>query len=165
MPSRNQETRIAVATLGEVAQVYDVSLDTVKGWRSAGMPGKPKRYVLQDVSRWLRSEGPWSNKKKPVVDDPLLTEGDSPGLERYRMAKAEHAELDLALRRGELIERDKCRDVLIRWAVAIRRMGERLVKRYGTGVTAEFDQALAECEAIVEESLADDAGTTNETTS
>ena len=146
-----------MATLAEVAQVYDVSPGTVKEWRYAGMPGTPKRYVLQDISRWLRSEGPWSNRRKAMpADDPLLADGDSPGLERYRLAKAKHAELDLEARKGELIEMDKCRDVLSRWAVVIRRMGERLVKRYGSTMAAEIDQTLQECQLIVKEELSVD---------
>jgi phage terminase Nu1 subunit (DNA packaging protein) len=88
-------------------------------------------------------------------DDPLLAEGDSPGLERYRLAKAEHAELDLAERRGDLIERDKCREVLARWAVVIRRMGERLAKRYGTAASTEVIDTLKECESVVMEAMAD----------
>ena len=40
----------------------------------------------------------------PAADgDPMLVSGDSPALERYRLAKAQHAELDLAERSHELV--------------------------------------------------------------
>lgn len=153
----SKDGKFYVSTAADVAQCFGVTPDTVKQWRARGMPGTPKRYVLEHVARWLRTDGPWADRKIVKPDDPLMDGVDSPGLERYRLAKAEHAELDLAERRKELIEREKCREVLSRWAVVIRRMGERLVKRYGAGVTAEFDQTLAECGGIVEEAFGNDS--------
>lgn len=120
------------------------------------MPGKPKEYIIGDISRWLRSDGPWASKQPIKSDDPLLAEGDSPGLERYRMAKAQHAELDLQARRGELIDVGKCRETISRWAIVIRRMSERLQKRYGAGVSSEIETTLSECDGIVRETLGSD---------
>lgn len=146
-------------TLGEVAEVYAVTLDTVKRWRADGMPGKPKAYVLHEISNWLRTDGPWKPHARPQAipgDDPLLADGDSPALERYRLAKAKHAELDLEHRRSQLIDREKCRIVLSRWAVVIRRMGEKLARRHGNDAAETVNQALEECQSIVTESLSDD---------
>lgn len=152
-----KDTRAAVKTLGEIAEIYDVSADTVKRWRTEGMPGVTGKYVMQDVSRWLRSEGPWKPYAKPSVpaasDDPLLADGDSPALERYRLAKAKHAELDLEQRKGELIEREKAKDVFARWAVLIRRMGETLARRYGPDASATVNDTLGECRSVVSEVL------------
>ena len=140
-----------------MADVYAVNLDTVKRWRSEGMPGRPGAYVLHEVSKWLRTDGPWSPRAKTVAtDDPLLAEGgDSPGLERYRLAKAKHAELDLEHRKGELIEREKAKLVLARWAALIRQMGERLAKRYGNDVATQINDTLAECRRAVQEVVKD----------
>ena len=150
----SKDGKFAVSTAADVAQCFGVTPNTVKEWRSRGMPGKPKRYVLEEISKWLRSDGPWSPRSQPIKsDDPLLAEGDSPGLERYRMAKAQHAELDLQARKGELIDVDKCRDTISRWATVIRRMSERLQKRYGAGVSSEIETTLKECDGIMRESL------------
>lgn len=143
-------------TLGEVAVDLDLTLDSIKRWRAEGMPGRSGRYVLPDVIRWARTEGPWSRHRKEMQpqEDPLLTGGDeSDGLERYRLAKAKHAELDYEHRKGELIERQKARDIFGRWAVLIRRMGERLATRYGNDAAEIVNEALEECADVVQGGL------------
>jgi phage terminase Nu1 subunit (DNA packaging protein) len=134
-----------------VADIYAVGLDTVKRWRAEGMPGKNGQYVLHDISKWLRTDGPWKRFDAPsqVSDDPLLAEGDSPALERYRLAKAKHAELDLEHRKGELIEVGKCRDILGQWASVIRKMGDRVSKRFGIEANLMVTDAIDACQDIV----------------
>lgn len=156
-----KDSRAFVRTQGEIAEIFDVSADTVKRWRTEGMPGVSQKYILQDVTRWLRTEGPWKPYAKSQAtnpaDDPLLADGDSPGLERYRLAKAKHAELDLEQRKGELIEREKAKLILSRWASLIRQMGERLAKRYGNDAAKTVNETLDECGAAVEEVMSDGA--------
>lgn len=83
-----------------------------------------------------------------ATGDPLLDGGDSPGLERYRLAKAMHAELDLANRKGELIDKEKCRTLLGRWHTILRRTGERLGK-INLESAAALREALDECESVI----------------
>lgn len=132
-----------------------VSIDTVKGWAKQGMPGKSGRYVLREISEWLRGDGPWRQHARPGTgDDPLLESGgDSPGLERYRMAKAALAELELEAKTKSLLSREKARTVLGRWAAVIRRMGERLGKRYGPEAASAVNDALGECDHVVNHEL------------
>lgn len=85
------------------------------------------------------------------ADELLLEDGDSPALERYRLAKAKLAELDLETRKGQLIERDKARDIFSRWAVLVRRMGERLAKQFGPDAAATVNETLESCRAAVVE--------------
>ena len=90
-----------------------------------------------------------SERTRPTVsDDPLLADGDSPALERYRLAKAKHAELDLEHRRGELIDVGKCRDVLAKWASVLRRSGDRIARVSPDG-SRMLGEALDECQTIV----------------
>lgn len=145
---------VSVATLAEIAHIYAVSGQTVKQWRADGMPGKPGKYVLNTVSNWLRTDGPWkpytrASAAASTTEDPLLADGDSPALERYRLAKAKHAELDLEQRKGDLIDKEKCRDVLGRWGAIIRKMGDRVSKRFGTEANQMIRESLDECESIV----------------
>lgn len=146
-------------TLAEVAVNYAVNIDTVHRWRSQGMPGKPRAYVLPEISHWLRTDGPWKrfDRPEPSADDPLLADGDSPGLERYRLAKAKLAELDLEHRRGELIDKEKCSQLFGRWATVVRRMGDRLTKRFGIEANQVVVEAMDECQSIVKGSIGSDS--------
>ena len=93
-----------------------------------------------------------ADRTRPIsTGDPLLDSGDSPALERYRLAKAMHAELDLAHRKGELIDVEKCRSLLHRWGSILRRAGDRLQKQHGTESGAVLHAALDECQSVVEE--------------
>lgn len=132
----------------EVAEFFGVSIDTVKSWTRKNMPGAPKAYRLDKIAQWLRTEGPGSSRIQ-ASDDPLLGEGESPALERYRLAKAQHAELDLEERRGNLIDKSKCRDVLSMWAGVIRKLGESIGRRFGVEAHREINDALDECASIV----------------
>jgi phage terminase Nu1 subunit (DNA packaging protein) len=144
-------TRLAwtADTQSEVAEFFNVSVDTVKNWAKQKMPGKPRAYRLDHIAIWLRTEGPGSKANKIQSDDPLLADGDSPALERYRLAKAKHAELDLEQRKGELIDKEKCRDVLARWGSTIRKMGDRVSKRFGIEANQMVSEAIDECESII----------------
>jgi phage terminase Nu1 subunit (DNA packaging protein) len=115
------------------------------------MPGKNGQYILHDISKWLRSDGPWKRFDRPVIasEDPLLAEGDSPDLERYRLAKAKLAELDLEVRRGQLIEVGKCRDILSQWSSVIRKMGDRVSKRFGLEANLMVNDAIDACQDLV----------------
>ena len=147
-----QASRWKVANQNEVAEFFGLSINTVQSWAKQGMPGGRGSYRLDLIAQWLRKDGPWQRWDKTTTgpnDDPLL-DGDSPALERYRLAKAKHAELDLDLRRGELIEVSRWRDMMIRWSVGIRRMGERLSKRYGNDAAITVNETLEECSSIAE---------------
>lgn len=133
----------------DVARFCGVSLDTVKSWAKQGMPGLPGEYNLADVVQWLRQAGPWRQHLKVTDDDPLMDDTDSPGLERYRQAKAAIAELDYAERQKELMARDKVKALFVRWAAVLRRMGERISKRFGNDAAITVNDALRECSEIV----------------
>ena len=91
--------------------------------------------------------------------EPLQDGGDSPALERYRLAKAKLAELDLHLRKNDLIERDKAKEIFLRWAVLVRRMGERLSKRFGPDAAATVNETLDACRIAVSEICAEETTT------
>ncbi len=92
-----------------------------------------------------------TSRRATESEEPLMSEGNSPALERYRSAKAALAELDLHLRKNDLIEVARAKEVFMRWAVLVRRMGERLAKRYGPDASATVNETLASCRAAVAE--------------
>lgn len=140
-------------TQREVAEHCDVSVHAVRNWAEKGMPGRPGRYDLTKIIHWLRSPaGPWHPKLQPAAaDDPLLVDSDSesPGLERYRQAKAALAELDLEERRKSLLNVAAVRSILARWATIIRRLQERLAKQYGADAGAVVRDSLDECRRVI----------------
>lgn len=76
--------------------------------------------------------------------EPMLAGGDSPALERFRLARARIAELDLQERQGSLIPRDKVHDGLGRLATIIRGAGESLQRQFGREAQDILDEALAD---------------------
>ena len=134
-----------VKTQAQVASHFGQSIAAVRLWANQGMPGQSGKYDLGEIVRWLRHEGPWRQHIKPDAgDDPLLAGGDSPGMERYRLAKAETAEYDLAERKGELLSREKARTALGRLAMMLRRLGERLGKSYGNEAAQAVNDVILE---------------------
>lgn len=113
------------------------------------MPGKPNAYDLDEILAWLRKDGPWAAKVKAETD-PLMDGPETAGLERYRQAKAALAELELAERQGQLVQAEKVREKLLRWAVLIKRLGERLRKRWGPEAGKAVDATLEECRLVVD---------------
>ena len=150
----NQKNKWTATKQTEVAEALGVSLASVAAWARQGMPGVPGKYPIPKIVQWLRNEGPWRPKAKSDDDgDPLLAEGDSPALERYRNAKAELAEIDVAERKKILVSIDKLKPVFLRWATTIRRCGEWLGKRWGNEAAEALNDALAECQRVVDDEL------------
>lgn len=155
----SKPTSFVVSKQADVAAFTRRSLDTIKNWAKQGMPGKAGAYDLAEIVQWAITKGPWKIDGKQEGDDPLLAgASDSPGLERYRLAKAEIAEYDLQERKGELIARDKVRGSFSRLAMMARRTGERLAKNYGSGAAVLWNDFITEFKRSVD----DDFGSTGQ---
>jgi hypothetical protein len=125
-----------VDTLADVAAHFGVKPYTVRDWRRDRMPGSRGAWDLRAIAQWRRSR-----RKKPEPD-PLMSGPTSPALERYRAARAALVELDLARRRGELIDRDQWQQFMLHAAGLIRSAGEGLLKHFGPEAHAILDDAL-----------------------
>lgn len=120
--ARSAAERWRADTQAGVAKFFRVSGSAVARWALDGMPGARGQYDLSEILHWLRTQGPWRPKAAPAdTDDPLLAAGDSPALERYRLAKAQHAEMDLAARRAELLPTNQVVEVIVRVGGRIRK--------------------------------------------
>ncbi len=89
-----------------VAAFFGVTLESVDKWCGAGAPWdkQTRMYDLSMIARWRIARA----EHRRGVEDPLMVGGDnSPALERYRTARAKLAELDLAVKRGELLPREQ----------------------------------------------------------
>jgi hypothetical protein len=126
------------------------------------MPGSAPGYDLRLIVQWLRRDGPWRPHRRDsptpdAVGDDVLLEGgavNSPALEKLRAAKAALAELDLQERRGGLISVERSKEIGLRWATLIKRLGERLGKRYGRDAAAAVIDTLEECGRVLDDGYA-----------
>src|SRR5262249_47230352 len=112
-----------------------------RAFRDLDVPRKKSgAYDARALIEWARS----------AAGDPLLTGNDSASLERYRLARAESAELDLAERRGRLVD---C-DALAEWwmveiAAPIRRAIATLQARFGPDAAAMIVAALEKSDRAI----------------
>lgn len=97
----------------QLGQAIGKDRRTVTRWTKAGMPrNKDKTYCLPKVIDWLLTR----EKETLLADQAMAGSADSPALERYRLARAETAELDLQVKRESLIPID---DVHRQWALRV----------------------------------------------
>lgn len=98
------------------------------------------------------------NKHRIVSDeeDEMLRGADSDGLERYRHAKADLAEIELGLRRGEIMEVGTARLALVSIFEALRQAGEQLRREFGPAAAALLAAAVADAAAQARNTFGED---------
>jgi hypothetical protein len=116
-------------TLTEAARHLAMSRKTLSDWRSQGLirPDAKGRWCTRTIAR--------------LVEERMLSagKGESPSLEAWRQARAEHAQLRLAAARGEMIslaEVEKGRVLRIR---AVKAAMFELPRRLAHQLAAESD--------------------------
>lgn len=151
MSGRRSARDWTASTISEVAIVLTVSTRRVSEYLAAGCPGRKGRYPIPEMLVWLR-ENVWRVKPSPVpTDADMLDGGDSPALERYRLAKAAQEEIKLDTMRKDNVAREEWTFLHDIMADEYRRLGDRLVKQFGGGVVAEITRTLDEIDRRVEQ--------------
>lgn len=95
-------SRFVVGTLAEVADFFGLASQTVREWRggSNAMPGAEGKWDLREITQWKIAK---LNKHSGPEDEASERE-----LKRQREAiRIEDARLDLAKKKGELIDRNE----------------------------------------------------------
>ena len=137
-----------------MARCLGIDRVTVHGWtHKPGFPGGSKGpWELPKLVKWLTDR-----QKVVAVDDPLMVDsGESPGLERYRLAKAAITELQLSEMTGTLISAAKIRAMLTILAGLLRGLGEKLAKRFGPDAARMTNDTLLNFTRVVEHELGDE---------
>jgi hypothetical protein len=143
-----------VATLRDVAEACNTSVKSVSLWASKEDFPKDEdgTYPLFQIGLWrqrnLDDRAP-KQKPPPSDEDPLLNAGDSVGLERYRMAKAQLAEMDLAEREKSMLSADAVHDGLSIISQAYRKACEILQRKFGSEAFSILEEAQKEAEAQI----------------
>ena len=144
-----EEAPRVVKTQAEVAKALGVSIQAVGQWRMGGMPGERGCYDLAEIAEWRGR-----NRKRPAKE----TSGGvapetpiAPKLQyweaRFRQARAELNELQLAIKRGEYLPREEIESVYAARMLTIRqgklsqgrRLAPRLVGKTRAEVLKELD--------------------------
>lgn len=140
-----------LSSLALVAEFFEVPLGTVKSWRTAGMPGSPKRWDLREIIDWKESRPGPGRPSIVVDDDPMLAEGESEALERFRMARAQQEEIKLAEKRGQVVLMDRFMDC-VRVALSPLRKVQETFKRRGDRESLQLlHEAIDEMERGLEQ--------------
>lgn len=98
-----------------------------------------------------------AEKQKHVAaagDDMLAGGGNSPALERYRLARAQLAEQNLAERNNEIVRVSVVESMVMSVASRVRAAGDRLGRKFG----AEAQDVLLRALEDLEEEMASDGG-------
>lgn len=163
MSTKSQPSEGKVASISGLARACGVARTTVQAWMAD--PDFPEQlagggFDVFEVGLWKGAKDQAKRKPEriPGDEDPLLASGDSPGLERYRMAKAQLAELDLGRRQAELIPVEHLNAGLMALAGSYRRGVEQAQRLFGGEVVAIFKEALDGGEAAINQIF----GTSNE---
>lgn len=118
-----------------------------------GIPCSGRTVDAGAVFRWIHD---FLAKHKNVIraaggDDPLMIGGDSQGLERYRLARAEMAEYELDERRKIMMRKADVYEGLEMVAGILRRAGGRLQREFGAGALQIMHEALDDADRKVRE--------------
>lgn len=142
-------------TRQEIARCFDVRPEhfdkTFREHVPDRMIAKAKRRVLFDP-RAVRAvlDGQVAAEKEKHThtggDDMLVGDGQSPAMERYRLARAKIAEADLAERDGETVRVSAVESMVMSVASRVRAAGDRLGRKFGVDAQDVLLRALDDLE-------------------
>ena len=95
--SQEASGRFVLTTLGEVAELFGVALQTAKEWRQASppLPGEPGNYPMKELIRWRFAR---------VNHNELNDEVKRAGLEKTQV-QVEQARIDLEKLKASVLDR------------------------------------------------------------
>lgn len=128
----------------DAARLLGVTVRTLQRWGDAPR-NADKTYDARKLVAWRLSQ-------EAAVNDALLAVGtDSPALERYRTARAELAELEVATKRGELVDVQTFSDWWFDAATRLRKRLEVVQRRGGLELVDLARQAFQEATEAYQE--------------
>lgn len=140
-----------VKTQSQIAAFFDVSLQCVGLWRSAGMPGSPKNYDLSKILIWLRTSGPWKEKISRRIFDDADSDGENlTDKARLLRAQADLKEMEVDTMAKTLIRLSDIQPNLDRLADALRNLGDNFRRSpmplSGNDVADRINNMIENCE-------------------
>lgn len=149
MPKPLGKQRERTTSKTELAHFAGVSTNTIQNWSK--LPGYPAS-TDGSVSKWELCEWYLLRLASPQGDaEPDEIGGDSPGLERFRNARAGQEEIKLAQLRGQVMSREIVHGKLSEIAGLIRGCGEQIQREYGDDALQILDQTLDDIDEKITE--------------
>ncbi|MBL9076997.1 MAG: hypothetical protein JNL08_05815 [Planctomycetes bacterium] len=120
MSSSNRKAKAAetVAAQQQLAAELGVNVRTVQRDRKAGMPRQRRG---ETIPAWAARVRAWreASRQRPGPKTRTPSDAEAAAMVRYRLAKAELAEIELARVRGDLHSRQQCDDARVRQCAEI----------------------------------------------
>lgn len=140
----------------EAAMVLGISSRMLQEYCKRGCPGDRGDYPIPPMIEWLRKHV-WQVRQ--VAPDEDLGEGDSPALERFRLARAQQEEIKLEGMRGDFIAKEDAKTMLMEIAAIYKSANETLVREFGNAAGDVIADALDEAERRFLQRWGDDNST------
>lgn len=146
-------------SITEAAEIFGL---TVMGFRTSILPlvqeedrRKPKPNVVllraRGVIEAYAAKLAARSTERPTTDDDavMMAGGNSPALERFRAAKAELTEMEVARQRRTHVNTRDFHDLLMRFASLVRKGGEILQRRFGPDAADIHNRAVDEAVELI----------------
>jgi hypothetical protein len=134
------------ATQTAVAAVFGLSTSAIQKWECPR--NQDGSYNIPAVINWrVDSE---CEKRMPPDFDPDVATADTPAAERLRIIKGDILELDLGVKRKQLMARDDVREIMRTLCGLIRNATESLQREYGNDAADIIRDAINELEPEME---------------
>ena len=129
-------------TAKEIGYCFQVTPRTIFRWAERGLPRSDKsKYDIQRAIAWHLAE---------TVEALGQVKESSPGLERFRLAKAAREEIRLERDRAQVVSLTAMRAVHVRMAALWRDTSERLGREFGPDAQGLLNETLEELEREIE---------------
>ena len=130
-------------TAKEIGYCFQVTPRTIFRWAERGLPRSDKsKYDIQKAIAWHLAE--------TVEALGQVNRESSPGLERFRLAKAAREEIRLERDRGQVVNLAAMRAVHVRMAALLRDTSERLGREFGADAQGLLNETLEELEREIQ---------------
>ncbi len=136
----------AAALVGISERHFDATLRQSLSDGAIRGEGRTLRFYGPDVVAAWHADRVAKIKAKAVEagGDPLLADGDSPGLERYRNAKADLAEMDRDRQRKQIVLVEQIEPALLQLAGVMRSAADNLARQFGNEAAGIVNEAVDE---------------------
>lgn len=156
--------KLIASTLDDLSLAVGRTPRVIQRWFGMGCPSRAANgYDVAAIASWAIENinaSVTAPPKTPDPEDPLLADSvPTEALERLRLATAKIKELELSVKKGELVPVDDLRNLLLQASSRIREAGDRLGRMFGREAQLVLDEAIDAAEELIDQMGSDGNGT------